>query len=242
VREVCERLYAQDVPRRPGMLGRMPGWERLPFLDDPGQRAGRSPLQCVLASRGGEPVGFVTYRIEPRRGANGTVHLSGLHASDPAAHAALWRLLFDVDLTSTVQAQGRPADDPLQYLVSDIRRSDVRLRDALYVRLVDVGAALAARTYRTPVDVVLDVSDSFCPWNEGRWLLRGDRLGATCAPTEQPADIALDARDLGAAYLGGVPLSALARAGRVREVRDGTLDDVSLAFGSDVAPWLPHGF
>jgi predicted acetyltransferase len=242
VREVCERLYAQEVPRRPGMLGRMPGWERLPFVDDPGDRAGRTRLQCVVASRDGEPVGFVTYRIEPRRDAGGLVHLSDLHAGDPAAYAALWRLLFDVDLTSTVHADGRPVDDPLQYLVSDIRRSDPRVRDALYVRLVDVGAALAARTYRTPVEVVLDVSDPFCPWNEGRWLLRGDRLGATCVRTDLPAGLAVTAQDLGTVYLGGVSLAALARAGRVSELSAGALDAASLAFGSDIAPWLPHGF
>ncbi|GHH87126.1 UPF0256 protein [Streptomyces sulfonofaciens] len=242
VRELCERLYAEDVPRRPGMLERMPGWERLPFLDDPRQRPGRSSLQCVMASRDGEPVGFVTYRIEPRPGANGIVHLSALHAADPAAHAALWRLLFDVDLTSTVHAHGRPVDDPLQYLVSDVRRSNMQLRDALYLRLVDVGAALAARTYRAPVDVVLDVSDAFCPWNERRWLLRGDRQGATCVRTERPADLAMTARDLATVYLGGVQMAALARVGRVRELTAGTLDATSLAFGSDAAPWLPHGF
>ena len=49
-------------------------------------------------------------------------------------------------------------------------------------------------------------------------------------------------RELGSAYLGGFSLTALAAAGRVRELRPGALAAASVAFGSDVAPWLPHGF
>lgn len=110
------------------------------------------------------------------------------------------------------------------------------------VRLVEVGAALRARTYRAPVDVVFEVEDAFCPWNEGRWRLTGDARGATCERTEDTADLALSVRELGAAYLGGVTLTSLARAGRVREVRPGAPAGAPLAFGCDTAPWLPHGF
>ncbi len=58
-------------------------------------------------------------------------------------------------------------DDAWQHQVSDIRRCRPRLRDSLYVRLVEVGAALEARTYQAPVDVVFEVEDAFCPWNAG---------------------------------------------------------------------------
>jgi len=90
--------------------------------------------------------------------------------------------------------------------------------------------------------VVLEVEDAFCPWNSGRWRLTGDPKGASCERTEDPADLALSVRELGSAYLGGVTLDALATAGRVRELRQGALAEASLAFGSAVAPWLPHGF
>jgi predicted acetyltransferase len=133
-------------------------------------------------------------------------------------------------------------DEPWQYLVSDIRRCSLLVRDSLHVRLVDVGAALETRTYQTPVDVVLAVEDTFCPWNSGRWRLTGDPKGASCARTEDAADLALSVRELGSAYLGGVSLDALAAAGRIRELRQGALAEASLAFASTVAPWLPHGF
>ncbi|MEU7384226.1 GNAT family N-acetyltransferase [Streptomyces sp. NPDC042207] len=241
----CEAVYARLVPGRPGMLARQPGWERVALLDPESAREGASPLQCVVAERAGEVTGYARYRVKPGWGAGGPegeVRLRDLAALDPASDAALWRFLFGIDLTSTLTVRGQPVDDAWQYLVSDIRRCRPRLKDSLYVRLVDVGAALAARTYQTPVDVVLEVADDFCPWNAGRWRLTGDPKGASCERTSDAAELSLSVRELGAAYLGGVPLAGLAAAGLVRELRPGALAPVSVAFGSAVAPWLPHGF
>ncbi|MEV8588538.1 GNAT family N-acetyltransferase [Streptomyces sp. NPDC051180] len=241
----CEAVYARLVPSRPGMIARLPHWEREPLLDPPGDREGASPKLCVLAERGGEVVGFAQYAIKPDwspAGADGTVVVHRLMALDPAAEAALWRYLCSVDLTARVKVYGRPVDDGWQHLVSDLRRCQPTLRDALHVRLVEVGAALEARTYQAPVDVVFEVEDAFCPWNEGRWRLTGDAKGAVCVRTSDPADLALSVRELGAAYLGGTSLVPLAAAGRVRELREGALAEAAVAFGSPAAPWLPHGF
>ncbi|WP_405558435.1 GNAT family N-acetyltransferase [Streptomyces canus] len=245
VLDACEAVYARLVPRRPGMIARVPGWERLWLLDPESDRDGASPLQCVVAERDGEVVGFVRYRVkadwEPA-GPRGTVVVSDLEALDPATHGALWQFLFDLDLTSRIDVRRRPVDETWQYLVSDARRCSLLVRDALHVRLVDVGAALEARTYQTPVDVVLEVEDSFCPWNSGRWRLSGDAKGASCDRTTDSADLALSVRELAATYLGGVSLASLAGAGLVREIRQGALAEAAVGFGSAVAPWLPHGF
>ncbi|MFI1165121.1 GNAT family N-acetyltransferase [Streptomyces sp. NPDC020801] len=241
----CEAVYARLVPARPGMLARRAGWERAGLLDPESERDGASPLQCVVAERDGEVTGYARYRTRIGWGVgghDGTVLLDDLAALDPATDAALWRFLFDIDLMTNLTVRGRPVDDAWQYLVSDIRRARPRLRDACYVRLVDVGAALAARTYQAPVDVVFELEDAFCPWNQGRWRLSGDAKGASCERTSDAADLALSVRELGAAYLGGVPLAALAAAGRIRELRRGALAEASVGFGSAVAPWLPHGF
>ncbi|KOV93186.1 GNAT family N-acetyltransferase [Streptomyces sp. MC1] len=241
----CEAVYAALVPRRPGMLARQPGWERAALVDPESEREGASALQCVVAERDGEITGYARFRTKMvwgRSGHDGTVTLEDLAALDPASEAALWRFLFGVDLMTTLKMRARPVDDAWQYLVSDIRRCLPQQRDAGYVRLVDVGAALSARTYLTPVDVVFEVEDAFCPWNAGRWRLTGDPKGASCERTTDAADVALSVRELGAAYLGGVTLLSLATAGRVRELRPGALTEASVAFGSPVAPWLPHGF
>lgn len=245
VLDACEAVYARLVRGRPGMLARQPGWERLGLLDPESGREGASPLQCVVARRDGEVTGYARFRVRPdwsAEGHRGTVVLDDLAGLDPATGAALWRFLFDIDLTTTLAVHGRPVDEAWQYQVSDIRRCRPSLRDSLYVRLVDVGGALTARTYQAPVDLVFEVEDAFCPWNAGRWRLTGDAKGASCERTSDAVDLALSVRELGAAYLGGVSLASLGAAGRVREVRPGALAEASVGFGSAVAPWLPHGF
>ncbi|MFC9845162.1 GNAT family N-acetyltransferase [Streptomyces sp. NPDC060223] len=245
VLDACEAVYARLVPGRPGMLARQPGWERIQVLDPEEHRHGASPLQCVVAERDDEVVGYARFRVKSEYGHSGhddVVRLEDLEGLDLAARAALWRFLFDLDLASSLHTRGRPVDEDWQYLVSDIRRCNLKLKDALHLRLVEVGAALEARTYQTPVDLVFEVEDAFCPWNEGRWRLSGDAKGASCVRTEDPADLALSVRELGAAYLGGVSLASLGAAGRVRELRQGALAEASVAFSSTVAPWLPHGF
>ncbi|WP_412077996.1 GNAT family N-acetyltransferase [Streptomyces xanthophaeus] len=248
----CERVYAELVTRRPGTPARQPGWERQTVMDPPEDREGASPLKCVVAERAdGGVAGYARYRVKPDwdpAGAAGKVEVVDLDALDPAATAALWRYLFSIDLTWTVRAGGRPVDDPLLHLVSDVRRSRPTARDSLHVRLVDLPAALEARAYGSAVDVVLEVEDAFCPWNAGRWRLTagasaGDGAGkVSCTRTAEPAELALSVRELGAAYLGGISLTSLAAAGRVRELRPGALTEASRAFAGDVAPWLPHGF
>ncbi|OAR25834.1 hypothetical protein A8W25_09880 [Streptomyces sp. ERV7] len=241
----CEALYGRAAGTRAGRFLRTPGWERHPLLDPAGFRDGGSAAQCVLASRGGEVVGYVRFHTKPvwdAAGPKGVVTLRDIGASDAAVYAALWRFLCDIDLTSTVKAGNRPVDDPLLHLVSDVRRCGVRVRDGMYVRLVSVGDALSSRTYTVPVDVVFEVSDAFCGWNAGRWRLSGDAKGAVCSRTADVADVSLSVRELGAAYLGGVSLASLAAAGRVRELREGALTEASTAFTTPVAPWLPHGF
>ncbi|WP_338898299.1 GNAT family N-acetyltransferase [Streptomyces sp. TG1A-60] len=252
VLDACEAVYARRVPERAGMLARRPGWERVELLDTDQHRDGASPLQCVVAERaGGEGggsgvIGYARFRIKADwgpSGADGIVQLSSLEGVDPAARAALWRFLFDIDLTSKLVAHRLPVDEPVLHLVSDLRRCAPRVSDDLHLRLVDVGAALRARTYQAPVDVVFEVEDVFCPWNEGRWRLTGDPKGAICERTADPADLSLSVRELGAAYLGGVSLASLAEAGRVRELRQGALAEASMGFfASGPAPWLPHGF
>ncbi|MER5732751.1 GNAT family N-acetyltransferase [Streptomyces sp. NPDC002138] len=243
----CEAVYAELVPSRPGMTARQPGWERLALLDPESRRAGRSPLKCVLAEReaDGKVVGYARYRVRPEwepSGSAGAVEVQDLDALEPAAYAALWEYVFGIDLTWSVRATRRPVDDPLLHLVSDVRRARARTRDSMHVRLVELGAALEARTYGAPVDVVFEVEDAFCPWNAGRWRLTGDTEGASCVRTGDPAELALSVGELGSAYLGGVTLASLAGAGRITELRPGALREANRAFASDLAPWLPHGF
>jgi len=243
------KVYDTVLSGQPGFFSRdADWWERV--LDDPAEdRRGASPLRCVLAADGVGVRGYALYRSTPRW-EHGTVLPDGvidvweLIAADPAAGAALWQDLLSRDLIGEISADLRPADDPLLYQLHDSRRARVRLVDNLWVRIIDLPGALARRRYSSPVDVVLEVTDALLPANGGRWRLTtaGPERAAECARTEAPADIALDVRELGAAYLGGTRLAALAAAGLVSELRPGAVARLSTAMGWDPAPWCPRIF
>lgn len=236
-------VYNRHVGDRPGMIVRSADWARGLTADLAEVRPGSSILRVALAERRGKTVGYATYRTKPERLGKGTVNVQEIIADDPAGYAALLRYLFDLDLTATISIDRPiPTDSPLLHQLMNPRTAEPRLVDALYLRLVDVDRALAARTYATPIDTVIEVVDDFCPWNAGRWRLVGDEKGAGCERTSAAADLVLAARELGAAYLGGVTLRALANAGLVQEQRNGAVAEASKAFASDVAPWLPFAF
>jgi len=243
------KVYETVLLGQPGFFSRDEDWwERV--LDDPAEeRHGASPLRCLLAADPAGLRGYALYRSTPgwEQGTvlpDGTLSVWELIAADPAAGAALWRDLLSRDLVSNVTADLRPADDPLLYQLHDARRARLRLSDNLWVRVIDLPAALAGRRYAAPAEVVLEVSDDLLPGNAGRWRLRtaGPDGAAECARTDAAADIALDVRDLGAAYLGGTRLAALAAAGRVGELRPGAIGRLSTAMSWDPAPWCPRIF
>ncbi|MGZ4154202.1 MAG: GNAT family N-acetyltransferase [Actinomycetota bacterium] len=160
----------------------------------------------------------------------------------PQAYADMWRYVLDVDLVHRVRAWNRPPDDPILHLVLEPRPLHFQLKDAVWLRLVDVEAALAARGYRTQTSVILDVRDAFCPWNEARYELRTGDGGAACRRTDDEPDLVLGVVELGAAFLGGTRLSTLHRAGRVEERTPGAVDRADAAFAWDPAPWCSFMF
>ena len=127
------------------------------------------------------PDGYALYAVRPDRdddGPAGEVNIRELVAATPAARALLWAFLLDQDLTRTITWRLAPPDEPLWLMLTDPDAVRIGLGSALWVRVVDVAAALGARTYALDPDVVLEVSDAFCPWNAGRYRLAGRRLRA----------------------------------------------------------------
>jgi predicted acetyltransferase len=234
--EAMGAVYERVRPRRPGMLDRLGPWWDVRVYDPESQRRGAQPLQAVLV-----PDGYALYAVRSDHdedGPAGEVTIRELVAATPAARAVLWAFLLDQDLTRTITWRLAPPDEPLWLMLTDPDAVRIDLGTALWVRLVDVASALAARTYLSDPDVVLEVSDRFCPWNAGRYRL----AGGGCERTEAGPDLALDAAALGAAYLGGTTLHELAGAGRVAELSPGALARASAAFRGDVAPWCPEIF
>jgi predicted acetyltransferase len=241
---IAGKAWDRVVGERPGRFVRDGRWWGNILADPEHRRHGFTPWTCVVADDVDGPAGFAFYRTKPKwqdGHAQGTVAVPEITAASPAAYGALWRYLLGLDLMRTIEV-GLPVDDPLPHLLSDPRQAAMQVTDNVWVRLVDVGHALAQRCYAVPVELVLDVADRYCPDNAGRWYLAGDAAGATCERTSAPADLSLGVAVLGAAYLGDPVLASLAAAGRVTEYRPGALTEAATAFASPVAPHCPLEF
>jgi len=131
-----------------------------------------------------------------------------------------------------------PPDHPLFLLLANPRRAAYRLGDGLWVRLVDVGAALTGRVYAGEGSIVFDVRDTVCPWNAGRWKLEA----GTASRTEDAAEIALEVDALGAAYLGAVSFARLREGLRLDEQAAGAVARADALFAWRPLPWCPEIF
>ena len=239
-----ERIEHAVVDRHPGQFERDKRWIEQLVADPTSRHGGMSKLQGLVVYDGDDAVGYALYRsknesLRPHMLPNGDVLVFAHAALTPAADLALTRTLLSMDLMRRVRWWNRPLDSTVPHVLTDARQARTTVVDGLHLRIVDLPAALSGRRYAAPVDVVLDVDDPICPWNTGRWHLRGDRQAATCSPTDDPAGIRLGIEDLGAIYLGGTSLTTLAATGRVTAVDDDVLNRASVAFGWHVAPWCP---
>lgn len=237
--ELFPAVYDRVRRVTPGMFARSAEWwEKRTLADSEWRRAGGGELTYVVLERDGEPEAYALYRLnltyDEGVPTGKTVVVEAMGAT-PAATAAIWRYLLDIDWMATVEATLLPVDHPLLLLLVEQNRMKFRVGDGLWVRLVDVGAALAARGYAGDGELVLEVSDAFCQWNDGRWALDG-------AKTTEAPDLRLRAEDLGTTYLGGFSFADLLRAGRVEEAREGAVARADALFRTDRKPWCPEIF
>lgn len=181
----------------------------------------------------GTPRGVLVYAIDshPEDYTRNTLQVRALLADGDDAYAALWRFAIEHDLVGTVEAGLLSLDEPLRWMVDDVRALDVRRRDHEWIRVLDVPACLGARRYRRAGSALLEVTDplGFCA---GTWLLRvaedgaatvtlegeGEGEGTTAQPgsAQEPPSVGLTVVELGLLLLGGVRAATLRAAGRVR--------------------------
>ncbi len=190
-------------------------------------------------SPAGEPEGFVSYVVkESDDFARHTVEVSYLAAATNEALTALWRFLLELDLVSEVDIQTRGVDEPLPYLVSDIRGARVAdVADHLWVRILDVPAALSARRYERDGELVLDIADDM-GFAGGRYLMRVTGGEASVGVTSERPDVTLPVSSLGAVYLGHSSARHLALAGKI----SGDAEALDRVFRTAVPPRLSTWF
>lgn len=243
--KVLPELYERIRLQRPGFLTRSEARWRLGFLNDPPEwREGGTPKRFALYEEDGVAQGYVMYRQQEKweHGLPANVVDTGsMHAATPAAEDALWRYLLAMDLVATVESWNTDPNSLLPHLVADSRRIERSVSDGMWVRILDVPGALAARRYQTEGRLVVEVTDPFRGSATGRFLLVGGADGAECGSTDAAPDLQLDVRELGSAYLGGVTFTELARAGKVSGSPD-AIRRADLMFGWHLRPWCPEVF
>ena len=237
-------VYTRATAGIPGTLSRGDlDWDMY-FYDPEHWRDGATALRYVVYEDDGGPSGYVLYRQKEEWDgslARSEVRIGDLQAVDGEAYRALWRYCFGIDLVHVVKARTRRLREPLALLLEDPRHLQGRRSDKIWLSLVDVAGALAARRYSVEGEVVLEVLDDFNPQAGGRFLLRGGPDGAECARTQRSAQVTIASADLAAAYLGDARLNDLAWLGRVQ----GKPAAVGLAqrmLQWPVPPWCTVGF
>lgn len=227
---VYERLRAIT----PGMVSRSAAWWSTRWAE---------PAVLVTAENAsGDVDGYCRYSTTAswcELGPANELHVDEVIACTPAARAALWRYLFEVDLVAHWSSWHSAPHDALPLLVDDIRSLRLTVVDGEWLRIVDLPRAIAARTYAgDDLDVVVHVRDTTCAWNDGVWRFTP---GGASPSTQQP-QLALDVADLASVYLGASTVADLARAGRVEELRAGAVVHTDAAFRSPTPPWAVTWF
>jgi predicted acetyltransferase len=236
------RIYDRVRRATPGFFARSPDWWDLRRLaDEPERRGDAGPLNRVLVEVDGRPAAYGLYRIAQREEEQGwkrRLRIIEALGADALATREIWRFLLEIDWIHEIRAWLLPVDHPLFHLVARPDSLNLRTETGLWIRLVDVGAALSARGYAADGRVTFDVADSFGPWNTGTWTFDD---GEARRSRRRP-DVRLDVTGLGAAYLGGFSFTQLASAGVVEEAARGGLRRADALFASAPAPWCPEIF
>lgn len=240
---VAPSLYEEVRLGEPGTISRSKDWWELRRTDDdPSERNGASGNRYAIARRGGEPVGYAIYRTkdEYKDGiSTGEVRMREVLATDLDAELALWNFLFSIDLTTSVHIYARPIDDPLLHRLVDSRNYQRKVGDGMYVAVMDAPTALAGRAYSAPGSLTIRITDHVIA---GTYALEVDESGEAAAGAADAApDVTMDAKTLGAIYLGGRRANTMARAGLI------TGDESSIrlldrVFQGAHAPLIRDGF
>jgi predicted acetyltransferase len=244
-KKILPAVYEQIQSTRPGMYTRSDDWWTYRLFYDPEKwREGASAARHAVAELDGEPVGYVTYRQKGNWDllSEGEIRIRELVPVTDAGYRALWNYALSVDLFPIVKYWNNPAGDPLPFLLDNGRAVSVKgVSDGLWMRLIDVPAALERRTYSGSGSLVLAIVDEFCDWNDGTYRLSIDDGIAECARVTAEADVTMTASTLGALYMGGNSATGFSRVGQLSGEAS-AIQRLDSLFRGSPEPWCPEIF
>ncbi len=244
--KVLPDIYERVRKQVPGMFTRSEEWWKFMRLPDPEyEREGAGPTYRVVWENEGDAGAYALYRAKHswQDGLpSSKLEVREVVALDGTPTREIWRFLFGVDLMSRVESRLLPVDTPLVHMLAEPRRLRLALNDGLWLRVVDVAAALEARSYAADDTIVFRLEDDFCPWNSGVWRLRAAGGRGTLEQVDDQPDLIFGAAELGSIYLGGVSFAQLERAGCVSEQTANAITRADALFRTERAPWCPQVF
>lgn len=232
---IARGLFDELSPGRAGTIARWPAWWSLNVR----RVAADENIKFAVRSGAAGDDGYVAFKVEPGRHDSSeerptTLMVLDLWARDAEAWADLWLFVLGVDLVVEVSAAGRPVDEPVEWLLGDRRACRVAAEtDETWLRLLDVPAALSARTYRQAEPVVIGVRDAYLPENAGSYRVAAD--GVT--RVDDAPELVLDVDVLGSTYLGDVSFTTLAATRRLDVVTPNAPARADALFRVSTPPW-----
>ncbi len=242
--DLVKRVYIAFIADRMCYLHRArPLWLNNALDEDDAQ----GPIHIALSrDASGEPDGYAIYTLRAGRrdhaSRNQEIVIRDLAWLSPDAYRSLWSFIRRHDLVGSVRWDNAPSDDPAVELFMEPRLLHARDHEGLWLRMVDVPAALAGRGWNADGELSLSVAeDALAPWNTGIWRLSVADGSAEVTPGAASADLQLSVKALALLYTGRRSARELAAWGML-EGAPPALRRADALFATPHAPHCPDHF
>ena len=174
-------------------------------------------LHRVVYEEDGEPQGYLIYTAQPgsAQAPGNSVSIRDLVWLTSSAYRAGWDYFANMDIIERITWGRVPSDDPLPHLLLEPRMLRVTSGDGILGRIVDVERALPGRCYDEEAVLTFEISDDFCPWNQGRWKLETSPEGSSITRTSETPQVVMPVSTLAMLVFGQISATEAARMARL---------------------------
>ncbi|MFW6011727.1 MAG: GNAT family N-acetyltransferase [Desulfosalsimonas sp.] len=242
-RNIIKDVYHRFCSGRTGYIHRArPTWDA-GVLAAP---RGEGTLFRIIYEENGSPEGYVIYEAGPedpgqtRHGQR--VVIRDMAWLSPESYYCLWRHFSGMDLAAGISWPRVPDDDPLPHLLCEPGELNIKTRDGLMARIVDVEAALPQRGYDARGSVCFELIDELCPWNRGCWLLEAEGGEIRIRRSRKEPGVRLPADTLSMLFFGTISATRARQAGLLDVFEPGVLASWDRLFETRHMPFCPDFF